>query len=125
MKEEDETSQEEYPKINCVLCDKNIPAKSKNIINYCKDCDGNLCNNCNNNHDYKYPNHIKNNVKIITMNPEEEGKDIPVLKCYLCKENLDDKQPIQYCYTCNGNLCDKCGNNHYKIKPNHKISLFK
>ena len=124
MKEEDETNQEEYPKINCVVCDRNIPAKSNSNINYCNDCDGNLCNNCNNNHNDEYPNHIKNNVKVVKMNPEEETNAKP-LQCKLCNKNIDDKKPIQFCNTCNGNLCDKCGDNHYKTKPNHKISLFK
>ena len=108
------------PTVNCVECDKNIPVQNNDTINYCKDCDGNLCNNCNNNHNNKYPNHIKNNVKVV--NPEEENKDIPP-QCKLCNDNLDSNKPVQHCSTCNGDLCDKCGDNHNRTKPNHKSFL--
>ena len=120
--EEDEDSQR-YPKINCLECDKNIPIKNNDFINYCKECDGELCSNCNNNH--KYPNHVSKIVKIIQINPEEEGKDIPLFKCRQCSKNLDENKPVQYCYTSNGNLCDKCGNDHYKNKLDHILSSIK
>ena len=108
----------------CIECDKLIPNNS--YINYCYNCKGNLCNNCTNKHDTKYPNHnYLNNIKLISIKPEEDNKSLPLLKCNQCNKVLNNNQPIQVCSQCQDNLCDKCLDNHNKSNPDHKISSFK
>jgi hypothetical protein len=59
---------EHYPKINCAIYNKDIPSKKNTIVKYCYDCNDNICNNCNMNHDNKYPDHDKNNDKLSILN---------------------------------------------------------
>ena len=114
----------QIPNVNCMECDNNIPIRNNKNICYCYECDGNLCNECNNNHNNKYPYHNKNNnIQIIEINNNEENKDLSLFKCNQCNKILNEKQPIQNCNQCQLNLCDKCINNHNKLKPDHKISL--
>ena len=51
------------PTISCVECIRDIPFEDDGSINYCKNCDGDLCSNCNNKLDNnlikkKYPSQI-------------------------------------------------------------------
>ena len=68
----------------------------------------NIFNNCNKNHDNKYPDNDKNKVKSV-ISPNEE---LPLLKCKGCNDNLNKKQLIQHC---NNTM------NKYKILKNNKI----
>ena len=115
-----------YPTINCTICDNDIKFDNNKNLNYCHNCKGNLCKNCFNKHKNDSPFHEINKVKIILSNtPDEGNRALPFLKCNQCKLDLNEKikEPIQHCSKCNGNLCDRCGNEHYRKKLDHKLSL--
>ena len=55
-------------------------------------------------------------------------KDIQNLKdnkCATCGTKLNNNTPLFNCNKCKGDLCNKCGNNHAKTNPNHKLTLVK
>ena len=72
-------------------------------INYCNDCKGSSCNNCNKDQDNKHPDHNNNKLKLSVKKPDEE--ELP-LKWNQCKIDLNSNEPIQNCSTCK-NLCNK------------------
>ena len=61
-------------------------------------------------------------MKLSVIKLDEE--ELPLLKCNLCKNELNKDQPIQKCLICK-DLCNDCANNHAITKPNYKISLIK
>ena len=113
----------------CALCNKNIPINNNDNINYCDDCGGNICKDCNKNHNKKYPIHKIKIVKYIYVNDDfiDEKNEKYLLKCANCKKDLKNKinQPIQFCTQCNGNICYECEKEHIKRKLNHKLYLTK
>ena len=112
----------------CKNCNKQILLKNNDIINYCKNCKGNLCDNCNNNHNKDYPNHKKTTLNTVLLNKNLDNLNkLPIYRCIACdnKLNGDLNEPFVNCDKCHGNICDDCNKNHIKEFPTHKLKLIK
>jgi hypothetical protein len=134
LKNEDEN------KKKCITCRKKIIIS--NDSNYCNQCNGELCDSCNYNHNKEYPAHkliirkylaekIKEpdddeqNKKVVykdednaNINNKNYSYQFPNNKCMSCKEDLsllDENSTINQCCDCKGNLCLKCSKNHNKV----------
>ena len=86
-------------------------SKNKNNLEYCIKCYNLLCNNCLNEHNKKFNNHI-----IISYNEIN-------LKCL-----KHGKNTIGFCFGCNMNICNQCENgighnikNYNEILPDQYI----
>ena len=111
---------------NCILCHKNLNLKNIPNIYYCKNCKGNLCPECNGNHNNNndYKDHEPEEAGIVIYDPiKNTNEKIPRLKCIKCQKNLQDNidEPIKNCRKCEGNLCDACSNIHAINYPSHRI----
>ena len=116
------------PNDKCSNCNKRIIVRNNDIMNYCNNCNGNLCDNCSNSHNEDYPDHkkVKSRVRIINKDLDDYDK-LPIYKCIACdkKLNNDLNEPFVNCDKCHGNICDDCNNNHLKEFPNHKLKSIK
>ena len=116
------------PNDKCSNCNKKIYLKNNDIIIYCNDCNGNLCDNCNNNHNEDYPDHARVSPKVIILDKYlDDYSQLPIYKCIACDKKLksDLNEPFINCDKCHGNICDDCNNSHLKEFPTHKLKLIK
>ena len=110
----------------CFNCKQIIVLKNNDIINYCKNCKGNLCNNCNNSHTKENPSHFIVRPAIILKSKKDLVK-LPIYKCIACNKKLsaDLNVPYNNCDKCHGNLCNDCNNTHLQEFPGHNLLLRK
>ena len=116
------------PNDKCNLCNKRINIKNNDIINFCKDCNGNLCDNCKINHQEQYPAHIKINPKAIIIDKYmDDYNKLPIYKCIACDKDLklNLNNPYINCDKCHGNICDECNKTHLQEFPTHKLQFNK
>ena len=116
------------PNDKCINCNKKIPLKTNDILNYCNDCNGNLCDNCNKNHNLDYPKHSKVPSKVIILDKYLDNyNELPIYKCIACDKKLksDLNEPFINCDKCNGNICNDCNKTHLQEFPSHKLQLKK
>ena len=115
------------PNDRCVNCNKKVIIED-NIINYCKNCNGNLCDNCNSNHKKDNPEHIKITPRIVLLNRDRTNLNkLPIYRCIACDNTLKSNlnEPFISCEKCHGNICDECNKSHLQEFPNHKLKLIK
>ena len=117
-----------YLNNKCIKCNKELSYKNNDIINYCKNCKGILCDNCDSKHKDKYFNHLKvtPNALLLSKNIENISK-LPIYKCITCDKKLKGNLNELYinCDKCHGNICDECNNIHIKEFPTHKLKIVK
>ena len=111
----------------CNNCKQKINLKNNDMINYCKDCKGNLCNNCNNAHIKENPSHTISRPTVLLLKRKKDLIKLPIYKCIVCdkKLNPDINEPFINCDKCHGNLCDDCNNTHLQEFPGHELLLAK
>ena len=100
------------------------------ILNVCYNCNGNLCDNCNNIHSKNYPDHIKVTPRVILLDKYidlEDHSKWTIYKSIACDKHLKAhlNDPYIKCDKCHGNICDDCNTNHLKEFPTHKLKLNK
>ena len=115
------------PNNKCNSCNRKINLKNNDIIYYCRNCNGNLCYNCNIAHNKNYPYHIKINPKAIILNKDIEINKLPIYQCISCDKKLKSNLNIPFinCDKCHGNLCNDCNDSHPKDFPNHNLQIVK
>ena len=114
------------PNDKCINCLKKIKINKNNPISYCNDCNGNLCDNCDSNHNEDYPDHVKVKSKVKKLNKDlDDFNKLPIYKCIACDKKLKGNlnEPFINCDKCHGNICDDCNKTHLKEFPTHKLSL--
>ena len=91
------------PTASWVECNRDIPVKNNDSLNYCNDCTGPLCKGWNINHNKNNPTHFPNKVNTILVNPETLISFL--LICNLCSNSLDNNLPYQLCSDCKQDFC--------------------
>ena len=111
----------------CKSCNATLPLGDEEcIIVNCIECDGNLCDECCDNHEKNNSPHDLNPIKIIFMeNATDFNDSIPKLKCNNCGKNINDMNNIYYCDECQIDLCNNCGNQHNNDNLEHDLILTK
>ena len=115
------------PNDKCINCNKKVIIQD-NIINYCKNCNGNLCDNCNNSHKKDNPEHIEITPRVVLLNRDRTNiNKLPIYRCIACDNKLKSNlnEPFISCEKCHGNICDDCNKSHLQEFPNHKLKLIK
>ena len=113
--------------INCKICDEYLLKDINNPINYCLECNGNLCSNCSMNHFSQYPEHNLHLSKfILTQYISNNDKHFSNQNvCFDCNKNLDKNKLIHFCNHCKGKICLECVERHNNEYPEHIIILLK
>ena len=115
------------PNDKCINCNKKVKIEN-NSINYCNNCNGNLCDNCNYSHKKDNPDHIKVTPKVVLLNKDRINLNkLPIHRCIACDNKLNSNlnEPFINCEKCHGNICDDCNKSHLQEFPNHKLKLIK
>ena len=113
--------------INCHDCGNKIKIINNEEIIYCNNCNGYICQNCDNQHIDLYPIHKIKILNIIIIEKNKDIFEIPKLNCIYCNSNMEQKMDdnIDYCNECNGVLCLECAVTHYNSNPNHNLKIRK
>ena len=103
--------------VSCIICGNYLLNEINKNINYCKNCQGNLCEKCANIHLKNYPNHnlLPTKYKLTEFVSYNDLPSSPNLnKCALCDVVFDSKYfaPVYYCNKCNAKICQNCTEEH-------------
>ena len=130
--------------IYCSDCQEKISIKNMDYINYCENCESNLCLNCVNKHSYKYENkkhkityHKLNNINtkennLLDSNKSKENHEfldkdetyyIRFYSCGNCRKKIKllNNQDINICIDCDKYLCENCIEEHSLSNAEHDI----
>ena len=107
-------------KLTCNKCQKQ--KNDKDILYFCDKCGINICEECENEHNIKNPEHFLYLIKKIFIMDENTIIQKENLLCWQCETNLvNDCLSFRRCYQCNINLCIPCSNSHSEKYNNHNI----
>ena len=112
----------------CLICNKELYYKNNDIINYCLNCKGILCDNCDQSHKEEYSEHLKSTPTVLLLNKNIENYNkLPIYNCIVCGKSLkgDLKEIYINCDKCHGNICNECNDTHIKEFQIHKLKLIK
>ena len=122
----------------CSICKKIVKPINNNQFIYCNKCQGNLCENCEPNHNVLFPGHDfiinkyivnilpnKNRLENIKGYDNDNIDNINLIKndrCLICYDNIPiiNNGMVIYCNYCPGSLCNSCLRDHIKKYPEHK-----
>ena len=112
----------------CLICNKELYYKNNDIINYCLNCKGILCDNCDKSHKEEYSDHLKSTPTALLLNKNIENYNkLPIYNCIACDKSLkgDLKEIYINCDKCHGNICNECNDTHLQEFQTHKLKLVK
>ena len=105
---------------NCVLCKTDISNNIKDsIIFNCYQCEGDLCNECANDHLIKKIKHKLSVIKYILH------ENIHTFNCYQCRKTFKNNNSYKFCENCKIQICFDCADIHKQKYKNHYIIYIK